>query len=394
MPANLPAKARAKWIKVIEARDKREKIKALEEFLSAIPKHKGTQKLVSHIRRQIALLKREIELERKKAKGGKKSSFMVKKEGDVQAVIIGLTNVGKSSFLRLLTAAKPEVSPEPYTTKKPIPGIFLYKDVYFQLVEAPALLAEAKSLGWTPQVMALCRNADALIIMVDLSGDPLYQLNVIVKLLNEYKITLKEPKVKVKITYRRSGGIQVIGDISDASSKQVEELLNSYGIRNALVRVEGKAKLEDIEESILFADSIYKPAIIVLNKADLSGAFKKAKILAEKLQKHGFPVVAISCIEKTLSSRDLAAFIGGTLLEKLGLIRIYTKAPYSKTPSKRPLVVKKGCTVIEVAEKIHSRLAKNFKYAKVWSNRNKGGPVKVGPNYELADGDVVEILAY
>ncbi len=40
MPANLPPEAKAKWLKVMEAKTPEEKLKALEEFLSAVPKHK------------------------------------------------------------------------------------------------------------------------------------------------------------------------------------------------------------------------------------------------------------------------------------------------------------------------------------------------------------------
>jgi len=75
------------------------------------------------------------------------------------------------------------------------------------------------------------------------------------------------------------------------------------------------------------------------------------------------------------------------------MIRVYTKEPNEKEPSKKPLVVKRGTTVIEVAEMIHKDLAKNFKYAKIWGRNVKIQGEKVGPNYILTDGDIVEIRA-
>lgn len=51
MPTNLPAEAKAKWVKYLEAKTTEEKIQALEEFLSAVPKHKGTENLVAWVRR-------------------------------------------------------------------------------------------------------------------------------------------------------------------------------------------------------------------------------------------------------------------------------------------------------------------------------------------------------
>jgi len=61
VPANLPAEAKAAWLKVMEAKTPEEKIRAMEEFLSSVPKHKGTEKLIKHIRRRMAELKREMQ---------------------------------------------------------------------------------------------------------------------------------------------------------------------------------------------------------------------------------------------------------------------------------------------------------------------------------------------
>jgi Predicted GTPase len=75
MPANLPPEARAKWRKVMEARSQEEKLQALQEFLSSVPKHKGTEKLRMNITRQIAALRREIE-EKKRRRGGGGEQFL------------------------------------------------------------------------------------------------------------------------------------------------------------------------------------------------------------------------------------------------------------------------------------------------------------------------------
>ncbi|MGB9023794.1 MAG: GTP-binding protein, partial [Candidatus Bathyarchaeia archaeon] len=45
MPANLTAEAKAKWNKAQQARTTKEKVIAFQEFLSAIPKHKGNERL-------------------------------------------------------------------------------------------------------------------------------------------------------------------------------------------------------------------------------------------------------------------------------------------------------------------------------------------------------------
>jgi len=105
MPTNLPAEAKAKWIKVMEAKTPEEKIRALEEFLSAVPKHKGTERLREWATKRLAELREEIEEKRKK-KVGSRISFFVEKEGDVQVVVAGPPNTGKSLLVNKLTGAK------------------------------------------------------------------------------------------------------------------------------------------------------------------------------------------------------------------------------------------------------------------------------------------------
>lgn len=135
MPTNLPSEARHKWKEVSLARRPEEKIEKLREFLSLVPRHKGTENLRAQVKRRIATLRREIAEKKRKRAGAGRSKFFVEKEGDAQIVILGLTNVGRSSLLSLLTNAKVEISSYRYTTKEPRPGMFQYQDLQFQLVE-------------------------------------------------------------------------------------------------------------------------------------------------------------------------------------------------------------------------------------------------------------------
>jgi len=141
MPANLPKEARVKYQKVLEAKTKEEKLKALQEYLSAIPKHKGTENLVAQVRHQIAKLKREImeekELKRRITKGG---GYNIKKEGDLQYVLVGLTKTGKSSLFSILTGAKSEIDDRPFVTTRPIVGTLNYEGVLIQLIDLPSIM--------------------------------------------------------------------------------------------------------------------------------------------------------------------------------------------------------------------------------------------------------------
>ncbi len=105
MPTNLPAEAKRKWAEVSATKNQREKLRLMQEFLSLVPKHKGTAKLCAQVKKQMATLRRAIEekKQRKAGKGGPR--FFIEKEGAAQIALIGLTNVGKSSLLKEVTDA-------------------------------------------------------------------------------------------------------------------------------------------------------------------------------------------------------------------------------------------------------------------------------------------------
>jgi ribosome-interacting GTPase 1 len=134
MPANLPPEARKKYAEVEATKNPRERIKRMEEFLSLVPKHKGTAKTCAQVKKQMSALRKEIEEKKKKkaAKSGPK--FFLEKEGAAQIVLMSLTKSGKSSLLRSVTNSKVEVSSNPYTTREPVPGIMDYEDLQFQII--------------------------------------------------------------------------------------------------------------------------------------------------------------------------------------------------------------------------------------------------------------------
>ena len=388
MPTNLPAEAKHKWAEVSEAKNPRRKLQLLQEFLSLVPKHKGTAKLRAQVKKQMATLRREIEEKKRKRAGRGGPKFFIEKEGAAQLALIGLTNVGKSSLLAATTNAKVEVSPAPYTTREPTPGMLVYKDIQFQIVEAPALMkGSAEGKAWGLQTLALARNADGLILMVDLSQNPVEQLSLILNELGKARIFTSEPRARIEIERKFMGaGLRIIltGKLVDCTMRDVEDLLKSYRVRDAVVRIRGEATLDDVEEAI-FGSATYKPSVIVANKSDLEGSTKNLKLL-ENYTKGELPIVMVSC-----KTRQGLETLGEVLFKTLGIIRVYTKEPEKREFSKKPFILKKGATVHDLARSIHSDFGEKFSYAKVWSKRLVFSPQKVGPTFVLEDGDVVEI---
>jgi ribosome-interacting GTPase 1 len=391
MPTNLPPEAMDKWEEVEAAHTPKEKMEKMIEFLKYVPHHKGTMKLRGEMNRKISLIRDD--LENKKRKGTGKSSggpkLFIEKEGSAQIALVGMTNVGKSCLMTATTNSKVLVTPTPFSTHEPVPGIMNYLDVQFQIVEAPAVMegaAEGKAGGQV--TLGLARNADGVILMVDLSRDPVEQLELLVAELEKSRVLVSKPSGgRVEVDRRHAGAglrIIIVGRLIDCSMRDVEVLLRGYRINDAIVRISGEVSLDDVENAV-YENTVYKPAVIVGNKLDLKGA--QANLRHLKTYVNGkLPVVAMSCEYKTGIEE-----LGKAMFESLGIVRIYTKEPGNRVHSDHPFALRKGATVNELAKNIHKELLSNFMFAMVWAKRLRFSPKKVGVNFVLEDGDIVEI---
>ena len=393
MPTNLPPEAMDKWEEVEAAKTPKEKMDAMVEFLKYVPHHKGTMKLRGEMKRKIALIRDD--LENKKRKGTGKSSggpkLFIEKGASAQVALIGMTNVGKSCLMCATTNSKVLVTPTPFSTHEPVPGIMNYLDVQFQIVEAPAVMegaAEGKAGGNV--TLGLARNADGVILMLDLSRDPVAQLELILAELEKTRVLVSKPSGgRVEIERRAAGTrlrVIIVGRLIDCSMQDIEELVRSYKINDAIVRISGAVTLSDVEDAI-YENTIYKPAVIVANKLDLPGTAANLRRLRQHVNGK-LPIVPMSC-ERKLGMQEL----GKAIFESLGIIRIYTKEPGTKAHSDHPFALRKGATVNELAKNIHKELLMNFMFAMVWAKRLPFSPKKVGLNFVLDDGDIIEIHA-
>jgi ribosome-interacting GTPase 1 len=388
MPTNLPPDAKNKWAEVEATRNPREKLQRMQEFLSLVPQHKGTMKLRGQVKKKMAVLRREVEERKAKRAGRGGPKFFVEKEGAAQIALLGVTNVGKSCLLSAVTNANVAVSAAPFTTREPVPAVMSFEDVQFQVVEAPAVMAgSADGRAWGLQSLALARNADGLILMVDLSCDAVAQLSLVLGELEKARVLVSKPRGRVDVDRRYVGaGLRIIlvGKLVDCTLREVEALLRSYRIGDAVVKISGEVTLDEVEDAV-FESTTYRPAVVVANKLDVAGAEASLRRL-EGFVAGRFPVVAVSC-EKKLGLERL----GAVLFRELGVIRVYTKEPGAREPSQRPFTLRRGASVADLARSIHSDFMRGFAFARVWAERLVFSPQKVGLGFALEDGDVVEI---
>ncbi|MEM1574566.1 MAG: TGS domain-containing protein [Nitrososphaerota archaeon] len=384
MPTNLTAEAKKALANYQLAKTLDEKIIALERALSLIPKHKGTEKLCAQIKKRIKELKEEREERTKKVGRQKKDIFSIKKEGIAQVALIGTTNSGKSSILSALTNAKPEIASYPLTTKKPELGMLHLNEVNIQLVELPSIIfPDGKETQFATRSINLAKNSDVILVVIDGAYDAITQLNQIFKLFYENGIILGSPKIFVDIKKTPSGGIRIItfGNFK-GSLQEVQELLFSIGIKNAIIKIYGDATINDVEEAIL-RENIYKKGLIIINKFNPTFIKNKEEYI-KIIQSYGLPYIEISNIEIEKEK------IKEAIWKILDLIRIYTRK--NGIISEKPLIVPRGTTVEEVAKIIHKDFVKKLKYAKIWGKSVKINGQRVSKEHHLEDQDIIEFF--
>jgi ribosome-interacting GTPase 1 len=324
MPTNLPPQYFDAEKQYREAKTPAEKAAALEAMLAIMPHHKGTDKLRADLRRRLSKLRDEQE----RKKGGSRTSlFSVKREGAGQVALVGCPNAGKSQLLTALTNAEPEVGDYPFTTQRPQAGMAPFENVQIQLVDLPPLAVEHTE-AWIFNIM---RNADILLLVLDLSQDPLSELETVLGILTGQRITLQ-----------------------------------------------GAAE-EDEEPG-----SFVKKWLVVGNKGDLPGAEENAALFRE-LYGERWPITVVSAKEGTHVEG-----LSGDLFALLDRLRVYSKRPGHEPDLSSPIILEQGSTVLDLAQEIHKDFAVNLRFARIWGSGKFDGQ-RVPRDYRLQDGDVIEL---
>ena len=134
---------------------------------------------------------------------------------DIPTVVIaGYPNVGKSSLIRQLSAAKPEIAQYPFTTKQIYVGhmekTVRYEKKRYQIIDTPGLLdrpLEERNNIEKQAIAALRHLADLIVFLFDPSGTSGYQMNEqtlmledIKKLFDDVPFIIVENKVDIKNT--------------------------------------------------------------------------------------------------------------------------------------------------------------------------------------------------
>jgi len=235
MPANLPPQFFELQKMLSQTKDVREKIEILEEMLAICPKHKGTERVQEEIKKKIAKLKKT---QPKKLK--REEIYFVKQEGAGQVVIIGIPNAGKTSLTNALCNTNFQVGHYPFTTQLPQPGMLRYENILIQIVDTPPITKEFKP-GWLKN---LAKQANLILVLLDLENNPKNQITFIEELFNEWKI--------------EKGKILMVGNKIDLpqAQKNLQEVKEHLKI--LATSTKGKIGIEQLKRKIFEALNIIR----------------------------------------------------------------------------------------------------------------------------------------
>ena len=115
-------------------------------------------------------------------------------------VIAGYPNVGKSSFVALVSSARPEIAPYPFTTKGLAVGHFTREGIRYQVIDTPGLLdrpLEERNEIELQAISALKHVGKAVLYIIDPSETCGYTLEKQMHLLLEIKKEFAVPMLVV-----------------------------------------------------------------------------------------------------------------------------------------------------------------------------------------------------
>lgn len=327
MPANLTPQYHKAEAAYRQAETAQEELECLQVMLREIPKHKGTDKLQADLKAKIAKVKAEAQKPTSAASG---KLTKIPKQGAGRILLLGAPNSGKSQLLASLTRAQPEIAPYPFTTQSPLPGMMLFEDCPFQLIDLPAVSADFMELS----TVGLVRGADLVLFVIDLSSDSLIE--------------------------------------------DTQAVLDRFTTGKTRLGHETCLDEEDVGVS-------YTATLVLLNKCDDPQAQERLALLDEFIK---LPWDRMQVSGLTEEGLDL---LRREVFQRLKIVRVYAKHPKQKEPDRsKPFAIRQGETLVEVAMQVHRDMASTLKSARVWGAAVHDGTV-VKADYQPIDGDIVEL---
>ena len=193
--------------------------------------------------------------------------------------LVGFPNAGKSTFLSVVSAARPKIADYPFTTLEPNLGVVNLEDNQFVIADIPGIIegaSDGKGLGL--EFLRHIKRTKVLLYMIDVSGfdgsNPYDTYKILQKELKKYSIYMSKKHMVIVLNkidvptaqenikqFRKKVKNKKIYTISNMTREGIDKLL--YDVYR-LIQI--PIKEEEIE-SIPVKKYIYEPDFVI-EKAD------------------------------------------------------------------------------------------------------------------------------
>jgi ribosome-interacting GTPase 1 len=364
-----------------------EEIEALEEEIAETPYNKSTEAHIGRLKAKLAEKREELDTQQESSSGG--GGYGVEQTGDATVALVGFPSVGKSTLINALTNADSEVGAYDFTTLDVNPGMLEYRGANIQLLDVPGLIeGAAGGRGDGREVLSVIRTADLVVFM--LSAFEIHQYDHLAEELYRNDIRLDTEPPSITVRKKGKDGIDVNASTElSLDEATIKSVLREHGFVNATITIRGDPDIDELVDGIM-DNRVYLPSLTVVNKVDLIDP-SYVETMRENLQDHGVDpqdAVFISAEEE----RGIDALVE-RLWKELGLIRIYMDKPGRGVDYEDPLILRKGETLDDALHKLGGTFDERFRFARVTGPSAKHDEQQIGRDHELADEDVLRIVA-
>ena len=354
--------------------------------------------------------------------------------------IFGKTNTGKTTFFNVATLQSGKVLPSPFTTKNPVYGISNISSacvckelgvrddprnslcidnvryVPFELVDLPGLIKGSWSgKGIGNEFLHVFSRLDALIHIVDVSGsvdieggisdsfdnDPITDyFDIENELVVWYmKDMLRSKNHMMKINKNTEKTTDVLMEIFKEKKINKEEIKKTLDVTKLREKEIIKWDYNDQEKFSFYLRHISKPTIIIANKMDIGNADQNFMQMKKKLGDIKiFSMTETETLKEkvdgdTQKQTDVQSALNHLILKILDYRIVYpiekmdTLTDNQNRVLPDALLMRRGSTLKDLAEKIHSELAGECLYG---INARTG--VHLPNNYQIQDKDVLMLV--
>ena len=270
-------------------------------MMKEVPKHKSSENMRKNLTNRYKRLKISMSKQKKSGKGGQAGI----KKADMQCVLAGFPNSGKSTIFNILTSQKTKISPHPFTTYGPQLGTFYFEDAQIQIIDIPSFPNHDKSLtNSTDTVLLVIDNLK----QINEALSVLYRTRAkIITIFNKTDLLSETEKRKLEATLKsKYKKIDYVLFSESATKKELLELKKKIFKTFPTIRIYTKEpkKQPSKEPMILKKGSTFKDAIEKVRKG-LSKKVKRSRVWGPS-SKFGGQVIGLN---HTLKDKDTIEFL-------------------------------------------------------------------------------------